>query len=323
MAGFFVAGTAAVLSPKRGWKSAGWIMLGLAAAMRHNAPAAILPLAIYLVWVTSQRPRWARVAIGAAAAVGLVVASAGVNSALTDKREYPWYGSLALLDIVGTTRYMPERSDEEMRHLLRDTPLVVEEDIYTNMRRAYTPRTWWWYSHGDDRIWDPPSTTAQRLALRRAWTELVTEHPGAYWDHRRRVFNEVIGISREEPWSPVWTLFYDSPENAWAIGQTHSHSTYQAELSEWFLELRNDAIFEVFWYFWLSLVLTGVAIWRRQGLAAAVLTSGIAYELTYFLLAPSPDFRYSHWLVTCVVACVLAGAARLALDRWPSRRPGA
>lgn len=320
MAGFLVAGTAAALSPRRGWKITGWLFLGVAAALRHNAPAALVPLTIYLVFVTSQRPRWARVAIGAAASIGLLVGASGVNKVLTDKREYPWYASLALLDIVGTVRYMPPRSDEEMRHLLRDTPLVVEEDIYGHIRRSYTPRTWWWYSHGDGRIWDPPASKKQRLAIRRAWTELVTEHPGAYWNHRRRAFNEVIGVTDKEVWSPVWNNFYDSPERGAMVGHNHSHSAYQKRLSKWFFDLGDEVVFQVFWYFWLSFVLVGVAIWRRQGLMLVLLSSGIAYELTYFFLAPSPDFRYSHWLVACVVASVFAGATRLALDR---RRPRA
>jgi hypothetical protein len=321
MAGFLVAGAAAVLSPHRGWKIAGWLFLGIAAAMRHNAPAAILPLSIYLVWLTSQRPRLARIAIGVAAAVGLFVGSSVVNTTLTDKREFPWYGSLAMFDIVGTTRYMPAKTDDEMRHLLRDTPLVVEQDIYRNIRLSYNPRTWWWYTHGTSRVWDPPMTKKQRLALRRVWVELVTAYPGAYWDHRRRVFNEVLGRSDEERWSPVWNNFSDSPERGAMVGHNHKHSDYQEQLAEWFFDLGEDDFpYAVYWYFWLSFVLVGVAIWRKQGLMLAFVTSGIAYELTYFFLAPSPDYRYSHWLVACVFASVLAGGTRHALERWNRSR---
>jgi hypothetical protein len=319
MAGFLVAGTAAVLSPRRGWKIAGWIFLGIAAAMRHNAPAAIVPLAIYLVWVTTQHPRWARVAIGLAAAVGLFLASTGVNTLLTDKREYPWYSSLALLDIVGTTRYMPAKSDDEMRHLLRDTGLVIDTDIYRKIRLGYNTRTWWWYTHGDDRIWDPPDTKTERLALRRTWIELVTKYPGAYWHHRRRVFDEVLGISKEEAWAPVWKGFYDIPERGAELGHDHVHSAYQVQLLSWFDDLSDEVIFQVFWYFWLAFILVGVAIWRKQGLMAALLASGLAYELTFFFLAPSPDFRYSHWLVAAVVASIFTGVTRLGLDFAASR----
>ncbi|KAB2902106.1 MAG: hypothetical protein F9K40_07935 [Kofleriaceae bacterium] len=314
MAAFFVAGTAAALSPHRRWRVVGWLLLGAAAAMRHNAPVAILPLAIFIVWTSSSRSRLLRVAIGVLASLAVGIGAMAVNSALTKKREYPWYGSLALLDVAGTTRYSAPRSDAEMQHLLRDTGLVVTEDIHRRTKLAYQPRTWWWLSHGDGRIWDYPTTKTQRLAIRRAWIDVVTDDPGAYWYHRRRVFNEVLGISKEEPWSPVWWFFAESPEQAVGVGHNHSHSSYQRLLGEFFTERRNGPLFRVYWYFWLGWVLLGVAIWRRQALAVALLASGLAYELTYFFLAPSPDFRYSHWMIACVVGVGFAGTTRVATE---------
>jgi hypothetical protein len=321
MAGFLLAGTAAALSPRRSWRITGWLLLGVAAAMRHNAPAAILPLAVFVVWSSSARPRWQRAGIGVLASIGVLLGATLVNGALTVKREYPWYSSLALMDISGTIRYSAPKTDDEMRYLLRDTPRVLDQDIYWKMRISYTPRTWWWLTHEPGRVWDPPASKKQRLAIRRAWIDVVTADPGAYWMHRRRVFNEVLGKSNEELWSPVWAKFAESPEQLASVSHNHTHSAYQRFLRDFFLERAEGPLFRVYWYFWLSWILLALAAWRRKGLAVAFLASGLAYELSYFFLAPSPDFRYSHWMITCVVGVAAAAAVRFGIDRWNLREP--
>ncbi len=43
----------------------------------------------------------------------------------------------------------------------------------------------------------------------------------------------------------------------------------------------------------------------RARLALALITSGVCYELALFVFAPSNDFRYSHWSVTCTIVATI------------------
>ena len=66
----------------------------------------------------------------------------------------------------------------------------------------------------------------------------------------------------------------------------------------------------------LGLVLLGYAIRRRDGCVIAVITSGILYEASYFIGAAAPDYRYSHWMVTCtVIAAAIVFDERLRAGR--------
>ncbi|MBE7450090.1 MAG: hypothetical protein HS111_14660 [Kofleriaceae bacterium] len=321
MAAFLVAGAAAALSSSRRWRIVGWVLLGAAAAMRHNAPAAILPLAVFVVWQTSARRRLARLALGVAASLGLLVGATAVNHALTVERQHPWYGSLALMDLAGTTRYAGYKTDAELQHLLRDTGLVSPHDLHAHIVRVYSPRTWWWLTHGADRIWEPPPGKRERLAIRRAWLDLVRTEPVAYWKHRRRVFNELLGLTRQPLWSPVYDKFAEAPEQAAGVSHNHAHSTFQRRVGGALHALSRTPLFRVYWYLAAAVVLLAVAAWRRHGLAVVVLTSGLGYQLTYFFLAPSPDFRYSHWMITCVVGTAVAAAAFALHARRAGRAP--
>jgi len=41
-----------------------------------------------------------------------------------------------------------------------------------------------------------------------------------------------------------------------------------------------------------------------------VLASGIVMEGSLLVLAPSPDYRYSHWMVVCTAIGVISVTAR-------------
>jgi hypothetical protein len=308
MAAFLVAGVAAALSPRGRWRVVGWLLLGAAAAMRHNAAAAIVPLAMMILWEQREGSRLVRIALGLAAAIGVFLGATAVNHLLTDRPTYPWYNSLALHDLVGATRWSGEKSDAEMNHLLRDTGLVATTDTYWRMRRAYTTNGWWWLTHGPDRIWDPPPSKVQRLAIRRAWIDLVTSEPDGYWRHRRRMFNEVLGLSSRPLFSPVYRKFAEAPEQAAMLHERPSRSSFQSVIGKALTWLARGPLFRVYLYFFAGFALVILAGWKRQRLPLAFVASGLTYELTYFFLAPSPDFRYSHWMVTCVVGTLVVGA---------------
>jgi hypothetical protein len=61
-------------------------------------------------------------------------------------------------------------------------------------------------------------------------------------------------------------------------------------------------------YLVIALVLLPLAIRHRDVLA--LLLSGLGLEASLFPLAPTPDYRYSHWLVICTLLAIIMLTAR-------------
>ena len=90
---------------------------------------------------------------------------------------------------------------------------------------------------------------------------------------------------------------YDGYE-ALAIANKNRRS--QNTIARWLTKLSETAPLSHAWiYFVLALVFLPLA-WRYRD-TFALLASGLVYELTLFPFAPSPDVRYSHWLMTATV----------------------
>lgn len=311
MAALFVLGASYLVEGRR-WPAA--LLLGLGCAMRANAPAAGLPL-VLLLW-PSARDGWRRIAIAFAAWLSITTAALAVDRALTRVPQHAWACSLAPADLGGVIRFSHHRyTDADLEQILAGTPLMVHEGIEARTRKIYTPVTWWPMSNGDDRLFNWPDTEAQRDAIGRAWWTLVRDNPGAYAWHRWKVFQEVLGVTKNPVFDPVWTIHQGTPE----LHHDASSGRLQRALAattHWLAE--HTPLFRPYLYALLALVLL-VACRRRRELVA-LLASGLVYELTMLPFAPSPDFRYSHWLVVCAV---IAGAAAISSRRCGRARSDA
>jgi len=78
---------------------------------------------------------------------------------------------------------------------------------------------------------------------------------------------------------------------------------------------KGTPLFKPWIYLALALLLLPLALRQRD--AFALLASGIALEATLVVLAPTPDYRYSHWMVvaTCIAIVVLV-ARRYRQAAW-------
>ena len=320
MAGYLMLGLSLVLDDRRRMKLLGAGVLALACAMRDNAAAATLPLLLgAFAWSPADRrvKRWA-----IAIAVWGVTTSAAmlVNAELTSSRQYMWHSSLATADIVGILKHAPAAPDPELEAVLAGTPLHRHTNISAEAVRTYNPRTWWAVVNGPDRMFDWPATTAHRDALARSWTALVEAHPGAYLHHRLRVFRAVIGLGGAPIFDTVWHEFIN-PNYAAALHYNAAPSGLQTTLGELLVRLGATLLFRPYLYLYLALALLPFA-WRHRDLLA-LLASGIVYELTLVPFAPSPDFRYSHWMIVATVIAVVvlvgrrARAGRRSVDPMP------
>lgn len=300
MAGFLVLGIALVGDPRASRRWLGVVAIAFAIAVRHNAPAAALPIFVFAYAAPTGRRRWKHLTVGLALWLAATGAAMATNRALTDVQEYPWYYSIGPADIVGVLHYSRAYDDAELLEILDGTPLVARKDIFKQARRIYNPTLWWWTVNGDDRIFDWPTTEAQRAAMVRAWTKLVSDNPAAYLEHRLRMFRVLLGLpdrfGNALVSGPVWRVHMDQAQ----VRDPGPSSLLQKAIGralEWFAA--HTPIYRPYIYFVLALVFLPLA--RRHRDALGLLSSGIVYQLTFLPLSPSSEFRYTHWMITSVV----------------------
>lgn len=302
MCGFALAGAALLLSPQRWRRFFGCGVLIAATAVRYNAAAAMLPLVLGL-FDPSQRT-WGRHLAAIATWLAIVVLAFAMNSALPATPEYEWYSSTALHDLVGTIKYAQTISDATLEADLTGTPLVVHVDIQKHSRWQYTTTNHWNLWHGERRIFDAPGSAAERTAIAAAWWRMVHEHPGAYLRHRWAVFRSVLNGQ----FMAVWGGFVENEYQRALTNSATVHSHLQLRWLAAMTALAPTFLFHPGFYFVLALALLPLC---RTRVAFALLVSGLCYELALFTFAPSNDFRYSHWMVTCtIIATIMTFVSR-------------
>lgn len=324
MAAGLIAGVALLLQQSRASLVGGACALFVASAVRYNAPAATLALCLLLPLFSSVRKRWLRYGARFALWLSITGAAFSVNAALVDQPMYIWHSTLALHDIAGTLAKTTQAySDDEMRALLARTEVRVDTRIAATIRERYRSRNFINLIWGEHALWDmpinlyTPAPAAKREAVLCAWQTLLRRHPLAYVRHRLSVFVEVLDLKNR--WSdqavpdrllPKWPLIPD-------LGVTAQPSRWQDAC---IVGLRWLATHTPLFAPWLYALAALILLWlaRRDVLARTLLWSGLLMEASLLPLAPSPDFRYSHWLVVCVVVALVLHVANCA-----NRRPTA
>jgi hypothetical protein len=317
MAGALLCGIAGLLSEKRSHKLWGLAALCLASAVRYNAPGATLPLVVILfVWLPTGdtwklRLRRYAVALGAWALVTVVALGAGM--ALTDKQMHPWQSTLALFDTVGTlARVDGTIPDEELRELTAGTGLLVDHDIHAAIRAKYSTIDFEPLIAGDGHLWDvviagtEPLPQAKRDAISKMFWTTVTSHPGAWLEHRFATMRPIIALG-----GPVYSpVMMHRNQYKGILEQTLQLTSKWSPFQTWAQKkvswvAKKTPLFRPWLYLALSLIL--LAFCRGQRDVFALLLSGIGLEGTLLLLAPTPDYRYSHWMVitTCIAIVML------------------
>jgi hypothetical protein len=310
MAGFLAAGAALATSPHRRHLAPAALCLFGAAGVRYNGALAIAPLAIAGACVhLGARPR--AILAGVAAAIAITGAALATDHALTDRPAYPWTRSLAMLDLAGTIRFAGPMTDDEVRAELAGVPLHAAHDLQAVARAAHNRWEWWPATDGPDRLFDPPATDADRDAVTAAWWRMVLDHPTAWLEHRARVFGVLLGLGFGAPADPVHASFMDLDEQRTLLRFDATPSSLQRALAAAFRALAVTPLYRPVLYLVLAIVLL---VRRRDHVA--LIASGLLLEAGYFVVAPSTDFRYSHWMI---VTAMTAAAIRAAVHVVPWR----
>lgn len=317
MAGFLAVGLAGLFSPRRSRRLWALAALSAATAMRYNAFGATLPLVVLLFeW----RPgmKWiSRYAIALAAWLAITFAAFTANAALTDRQMHFWHSSLAIFDIVGTYATVDEQlSDEQLRHDLAGTGLLVDKDIQATMRKLYSPRVFFpILLDPQHKLWElpisgfTPAPQAQRDAISRAFWHVVTTYPAAYAAHRLAATAAALDfrtlrhgyINKRAP---------KNLESAQEFGISTASSYLQLRFTRAYYCISARTPLLVPWvYLVLSFLLLPLALRQRDVLA--LLLSGLVMESSLLFLAHSTDYRYSHWMVIAtILAAIFLGVRR-------------
>lgn len=299
MAGFLIASIAALLAEKRGWRIAGYGFLFLATAFRYNAAAATLPI-VLMLWAHHRTlPRWRRYSIGIAIWLGITMAAVVVSGYFVEERKYPWHVGSAPVDIVGTLRFSPKISDEQLVADTPGVPWLYKDKLWRRARSSYRPmNTFLEVTQGDHPLIDYIGTPEYRAAIAKAWRTIVFAHPLAFVRHRIGVFNEQLAGH-----AMVWAGPVDAQWNADRLNHDAARAKIQAVWIAAMEKAAKTQLFTVRIYLLLLVMLVPIA-WRHS-LAMLFVISGILHELGLFLVAPAIDYRYSHWMVICTIVSII------------------
>ena len=304
MLAFLVAGVALVTSESRARKLAGLGVLVLATAMRHNAFTITAGLVIPLFAWNAAAPRLRRYALATAVWLATTAAAFGVNAWLTDEQTHPWHASLAMFDIVGTLRFAPAMTDDEVRAALDGTVFDHGDHLQDKARAAYDPHAGVFKTMRVGFL-AQPTDDAQRAAMARAWRTLVLGHPGAYFRHRARAFRELLALRGDGVREAIYVGYDDTSPFV------HAPSTAQAALQAAALACGTSWLMRPFVYLVVLLCLVPFVVRARDRLVVSFVASSLLSEAALFFLAPTPDFRYSIWLVfSTIVVAVMVFAQR-------------
>lgn len=317
MAGALALGFALLWAERRWQRLVALALLFLATAIRYNAFAATLPMILFAFeWIPMRW--WKRYAVAFGVWLAVTLGAFQVNEQLTDRHMHYWH-SIAVFDIAGTLLETErEFSDEELGTLLEGTSLRSTDHLMNRLRDGYTPKHFinlvadsrptslWKLPTGGD----VPAPAEVRAAIERTWKEVVTTYPFAYVKHRVAVMAAVLSIGKD---NKVYGIVPPRDFRWPGVAQNLGLATGASPVQRWFTDVAHWTVRYVPIYRpWMYVVLALVLLWfaRRYRDVFVLLLSGLVIESSYVVLAPSADYRYSHWLVICVVLSAITLAAR-------------
>jgi hypothetical protein len=313
----FASACCVAIGTESGWKTRWrWLAAGIPALLvsmlfRTNAVFAAVPLLAYAMWNIARnlpplRREAAALGLGAISSLLLLMLSIGINESLTDSRQYPSQ-SIQIFDIAGVS-VLSENADcleavkESIPGLLRNQESVALADLQS----AYYPSTWTPLVFEQASPFSVTDSEEQINQLYPIWWRCVSSEPGAYLVHRSHVFREVIGARPGPLFAPVYFGIPKASPDYQQVARLFPDidlleaSPAQSMLRGAMEKSAEGPLYRPWLWLLLNIVIVTYACLRRSLLhidLIAVGISGLAYELALFFIAPSADYRYSHWLV--------------------------
>ncbi|WKJ91380.1 hypothetical protein QZJ86_04415 [Methylomonas montana] len=299
------------------------LLLWLAILLRHNAFFATMPIlsfAIFRLYPKAGFLGLIRAAVpGAIMALALFVATGAINTRLADRHTHPWVANAAF-DIAGVIKRLEDR-DRQQALFDRLASALNSTGSVEPLLNAYTPMYWREIFRTQPPTLQLPThsmesqihgfeslSDQQRQALRTLWTQTILAEPVLWLRHRLAVSKYVLGWVPEASWSPVMMGKEFPTDLEQAYGAHPVPSKLQEQIEEAMFKLTNDWYFQPWPYFIAAICVFLAAAFRSPTANIEVIcltASGILHEFGLMLAAPSPDFRYSHYMIFTTLLSLL------------------
>jgi hypothetical protein len=319
-----------VAEQRRSWPAYvfGLVCLFLGLGFRYNAIFAVIPLGIWAGFVLCEQivPRALRLRllstarkglVGLAITAGLAVGALALSKALTNNPSYT-IQAIYTFDLLGMSVktgkiYLPALFDDYSKPQwwpVKGSDIAASPLTLDNLAQLYSPITnlgIYWYGPGKGlRVTDDPAEVEE---LKLAWLNAIRDNFLVYLRVRLDVFLTLLGV-HANPLGPYYCM--------WEQGQPPADIFYRP-LPQLYMRLR-DSIFFKGWFYLLTLFLSLLVLVRNRSASARRLAflacSGIGYGVSYFVIAPSADFRYLYWLMVVFILI----ATSLGLSAFDSAR---
>lgn len=298
----------AEVSSHRGWVAAALLMLLYAAAMRHNALPALVPL-LWLCWPLAWRhPVAARVGVTFVALVAISGALILINSGVANQRAV--WPATAMWDLAAI-------SIAEHRVLLPPASVGASMTV-EDLDQAFEPWTntslFGRTRAGVRRPFLTPEQTGLKQDIASAWWQAVTTYPVAYACHRWRLTRALFG-THHASW-PVQLIYFPRQAHVGDNPALPSRRDRWHELwFKWLDQWRRTALLAAWPWLLLGIPAAGLGWQRRRflhgRLSLALLASGWFLALPLVVVAPAAELRYLGWPITAsILALGLAVASR-------------
>ncbi len=300
---------------RRRWILAAVPALIYAAAVRHNAMPAVLPIVVWLVWVALGRDA-SRMRVAAAVVVLsaiLVGGTAAINADVQHRvplwpAEAEW--ELAAISVRAGEMLLPPfmigpgLDVPELAGAFRDWSMVpmlqgTQHGMRDPLASDYTPE--------------------ELTALRTAWFDAIRAYPRAWLAHRWRRAVALLGVH-----DPAWPheLIYVDGEVQYRDNPSvaRNASALHRTLMQMFERLSTTSLLAG-WPFLFIGIVAAIPAWRRRselaGIAAiTLLASAWLYVVPLIALAPA-ELRYLGW--SCLASIVAAAVVALVPRSFRSR----
>lgn len=273
------------------------------ALVRANAVFAFAPLLLYAL-IDPARIGAVRLLLltGLLSAIA-IPASTFINHTVFNAAPSGAMQSLRLFDLAGIARYSGDLS------VLPPAARLSASEL----ERCYTP--YWWDSLSP---WGHCSFVSRRLAssamppgrdLGRMWIDAIAAHPGAYAQHRLRVFNSMV-------------YFFVPAKHCRLVascGMPDPGTDMKQEASArdiWLDYLKKSPF--VWPVSWLALGICMVALLglsatsEQHSASRTLLVSGLGYSLAYAFAGVATDVRYHYWTIMAILTSVIVAFPLLA-----------
>jgi hypothetical protein len=263
---------------------------------------------------------WRQRAIGAALGIAASLAGIALDRVLIRTDEHPFANMIAIADTAGVIAQSPPLTDAEVRAMLDGIEVARVDGLQARLRDLNPARNGWEIALSDKRVFEPATTDSQADAMVAAWRRAIADHPGAYLAFRWRLFRGSIGLTGTRT-PPFVTLLDENPTYLGYVGESRDPSPVREAIASGLRAIGGWIIFWPVLYLVLGIGLL-VLLWRDP-LQRGLLVGAVGYELALFFLSPGGhEYRYSHWLIVCVViASVVRVGAAITARRASSRAP--